>query len=101
MTLQAMEDFSEDSLIIPFSGSELEEDNDSLTCVDKFLKDSANSSLSSSVSISSRVLQILYLLFLLTSGTILNSLVVYLVSRSKKLRTRAFAVAVQIALANL
>ena len=100
-TSDNMEDFSEDTLMIPFSGNELEEDNDSLTCVDKFLEASANSTLSSSVSISSRVLQVLYLILVLTSGTILNSLVVYLVSRSKKLRTRAFAVAVQIALANL
>ena len=42
-----------------------------------------------------------YLILILISGTILNTLVVYLVSRSKKLRTQAFAVAVQIALANL
>ena len=63
----------------------------------KFLEASADSALSSPVSIASRVLKILSL----TSGRVLNIFVVYLVSRSKMLRIQAFAVAVQIAFANL
>ena len=94
-----MEGLSQDNIFS--SGFELEEDNDSLTCPARSLEASANSTFSSPVGIALRVVQVLYLILVLISGTILNILVVYLVSRSKKLRTRAFAVAVQIALANL
>ena len=94
-----MEGLSQDNIFL--SGFELEEDDDSLTCPAKRLEASVNSTFSSPVGIALRVAQVLYLILVLISGTILNILVVYLVSRSKRLRTRAFAVAAQIALANL
>ena len=79
-----MEGLSQDNIFS--SGFELEED-DSLTCPARRLEASANSTFSSPVGIALRVVQVLYLILVLISGTILNILVVYLVSRSKKLRT--------------
>jgi len=92
---------SQDFLQLSSSGYEFEEDNCSLTCASRSLEASDNLTLSSPFGIATKVVQVLFLIIMLTSGTILNILVIYLISRSKKLRTRAFAVAFQIALANL
>ena len=77
-----MEVFFQDILSSEY---ELGQNSNSLTCVAKSLESSINFT---PVDIACAVFGSFYLILILISGTILNTLVVYLVSRSKKLRTR-------------
>jgi len=92
-----MDDISQDNFdASSFSGFG-EDENNTQTCA----ATSLNFSTSTSENIASRVFHSLYFLIVLLVGTFLNVLVAVLVAMSKKLRTRAFAIAVQIVLANL
>ena len=92
-TAHIMEDLS-------FSGSGLREENFTvLTCAAKSLQTPSNSS-----SLDSAIVKVIYVLLfsaIIVSGLILNSLVVILVIVSKKLKTKSFGIAVQIALTNM
>ena len=89
-------DILEDS---SFSGSGLGEENfTALTCAAKGLQTPSNSS---SLDTAVKVFHILLSSATVISGFILNSLVVILVIVSKKLKTKSFGIAVQIALTNL
>ena len=84
-----------------FSGSGLGEENiTALTCAAKSLKTPSNSSTSLDSAVV-KVFRILLFSAIIVSGLILNSLVVILVIVSKKLKTKSFGIAVQIALTNL
>ena len=91
-----MDNISQD---LSFSGSGLGEENfTALTCAAKGLQNPNNSS---SLDTAVKVLNILLSSATVISGLILNSLVVILVIVSKKLKTKSFGIAVQIALTNL
>ena len=84
---------------LSFSGSGLEEQNFTvLTCAARSLQTPSNSS---GLDTAVKVFRILLLSAIIVSGLILNSLVVFLVIVSKKLKTKSFGIAVQIALTNL
>jgi len=88
-----MEDFSAELIN---SGSGLEE-NYFITCASRSLPSINNSS----VPITPKVLSLLNLSALLIAGTLLNFLVVFLIIKSKILKTRSFIIALQICMANL
>ena len=92
-TAHIMEDLS-------FSGSGLREENFTvLTCAAKSLQTPSNSSSLDPAIV--KVFCILLFSVIIVSGLILNSLVVILVIVSKKLKTKSFGIAVQIALTNV
>ena len=99
-----MEDFVSLELAELSSGSGVV-DNYTLTnsCAASSLQSSANVSqiIPTPIAISARVFQVLYGSLQVIFGILLNVLILILVFRFKKLRTISFAIAVQIAIANL
>jgi len=78
------------------------EDNHTLTCAARGLGADTNAtSHPSSLVISLRVFHAMYFLVFVTVGSAMNLLVVFLVVQSRIMRNLTFAIAVQIALANL
>ena len=76
-------------------------ENTTLSCVARNIQGPARLPLSTTSSFILRASQALFYLFLLVSGTFLNSLVIVLVAKYKKLHSQSFAVAVQVMVLNL
>ncbi len=77
----------------------LEDTNASLTCAARTIN--AATVLPPLIFITSRVLLALYVSLIVMFGLVLNFMVLYLVVKYKKLQTLSFAIAIQIAIANL
>ncbi len=77
----------------------LEDTNASLTCAARTINTA--SILPPPIFITSRVLLALYVSLAVIFGLVLNFMVLYLVIKYKKLQTLSFAIAIQIAIANL
>ena len=77
----------------------LEDTNASLTCAARTIN--IASALPPPIFITSRVLQALCVSLIVMFGLVLNFMVLYLVVKYKKLQTLSFAIAIQIAIANL
>lgn len=91
-----MDDFQDS-----FSGSGIE-GNSSLTCAATTLQSlNTTTTLPTALSITMRVVQVLYACLILFAGVFLNCFILFLIAKFEKLRTVSFAVAFQISLCNL